>query len=132
MIFKKKSYINTSWKGNGYRVIITLTIALFIFTVTPEALCPQSFTTVQITDNSGDDIQVDACIDNLGNLHVVYQRGGNIFYRYTGGGEDFVSMGTAPAIAVDALNKPYIAFTFQDNGRIRSVGLQNIMDHGEI
>jgi len=117
MNFKKKSNINTSWKGNDYRVIITLSVVLFIFTVTPEALCPQAFTTVQITDNSKDDTQVDACIDNLGILHVVYQRDGNIYYRYIGGGAEFVSLGTAPAIAVDSLNKPYIAFTFQDSGQ---------------
>jgi len=35
MNFKNKSYNKSSWKDNGYGVIITLTIFLFIFTVTP-------------------------------------------------------------------------------------------------
>ncbi len=115
MNLKKNSCINSSGKDNGYGAMITLTIALFVLIVTPGTLWSQSFTTVQITDNLEDDTQVDACVDNLGNLHAVYQRDGKIIYRHPNGNENYVSDGTTPAVAVDSLNKPYIAFTFQDN-----------------
>ncbi len=69
---------------------------------------------VQITDNSSSESNMDATLDPSGNVHVVYERDGTVYYRVrTSAGwqaEEPVSPGTAPAVAAASDAVPQVVF----------------------
>jgi hypothetical protein len=69
-----------------------------------------TFNEYQMTNNSGDDASIDAAMDASGNLHLVYVRGGNVYYKRNLGDEELVAAGSEPAIAVDASGIAHVAY----------------------
>ena len=69
---------------------------------------------LQLTTDTVDETGTDAAIDVLDNVHVVYERSGNIYYRVRTGttwsAEELVAAGTNPAVGAGASGVPQVAF----------------------
>jgi hypothetical protein len=68
----------------------------------------------QLTTNTTEDLNTDAAVDVAGNIHAVYERGGNIYYRgrtgTTWSAEELVAAGTNPAVGAGASGVPQVVF----------------------
>ena len=68
----------------------------------------------QLTQNNAEDSKTDIARDSSGNPHIVYERGGTIYYLVRSNGtwstEESVGEGTGPAIAVDSTGVPHVVF----------------------
>ena len=69
---------------------------------------------LQLTDNAVSETGTDVALDPTGGVHVVYERGGTIYYRgKTASGwstEEAVATGTSPAVGAGASGIPQVAF----------------------
>ena len=68
----------------------------------------------QLTANTTHETGTDAAIDVSGNVHVVYERDGSLYYRgrtgTTWSAEELVAAGTSPAVGAGASGVPQVAF----------------------
>jgi hypothetical protein len=68
----------------------------------------------KLTTNTVEELNTDAAVDVAGNVHVVFERGGNIYYRGRAGAawsaEELVAAGTNPAVGAGASGVPQVAF----------------------
>jgi hypothetical protein len=87
--------------------LLGLVIAVGVSTSTAQII---NFQEYQLTSNTGDDASIDAAIDAGNNLHIVYVRDGNVYYKLNLDAEVLVAAGSVPAIAVDASGISHIAF----------------------
>lgn len=71
----------------------------------------------QISFNAVASAKPDAAIDTNGNLHAVYERNGNIYYKKNRGAEQLVAAGTDASIAVGSNNIPQVVYL--DSGNVK-------------
>jgi hypothetical protein len=68
----------------------------------------------RLTTNTAEDLSMDAAVDVSGNVHVVYERDGNVYYRGRAGttwsAEELVAPGTSPAVGAGSWSDPQVAF----------------------
>ena len=92
----------------SFRVVI---LAVLVATAWP-ALAAAGV--LQLTKNDVAETSTDAALDVAGNVHVVYERGGTIYYRgKTSSGwsaEEAVATGTNPAVGAGASGVPQVVF----------------------
>ena len=90
---------------------------LFSFAVLLSVVLPSAalagFVT-QLTTNTTEDLNADAAVDVAGNVHVVYEREGSIYYRgrtgTTWSTEELVASGTNPAVGAGSSGVPQVVF----------------------
>jgi hypothetical protein len=88
----------------------------FFFSIAALALCASvhAGAVTRLTSNAVDETGTDAAIDVAGNVHVVYERAGSVYYRGRTGAiwsdEELVATGTNPAVGAGASGVPQVAF----------------------
>ncbi len=104
------------FKVTDLRKILIFLIILFFIRVSP---AQGSFSVFPITNNINDDVNPDIARDVSGNLHLVYERDGSIYYRsgtpYNLSEEERISQGSLPAIAIDLEGNPHIVYVYSKN-----------------
>lgn len=90
---------------------VTAAALCLLISVTPTTTNAQvALASYQMTNNAVDDGSVDVAVDGDGNTHVVYARGGNIYYKLNINDEELIGAGSDPAIAVTAAGVPHVVF----------------------
>ncbi|MCX7766109.1 MAG: hypothetical protein N2246_05320 [Candidatus Sumerlaeia bacterium] len=77
------------------------------------------FSVLQVTNNIADDANPDIARDASGNLHLVYEREGCIYYKFgtpfNWSEEEKIGEGSMPAIALDSEGNPHIVYVYGKN-----------------
>jgi hypothetical protein len=96
--------------ANPFRLFFL--VALLAVVLLPSAAVAGLVT--QLTTNTTEDLNMDAAVDVAGNIHVVYERAGNVYYRgrtgTTWSAEELVAAGTSPAVGAGDTGVPQAAF----------------------
>jgi hypothetical protein len=86
------------------------------FTVTVKAQEGSSSPEGAVTDDNADNTNIDAAVDNFGNIHLIYLKSGNLYYKkYSAGSgwgqEELVAESVSQAsVAADPAGNPHVAY----------------------
>ncbi|MEN6342624.1 MAG: PKD domain-containing protein [Methanospirillum sp.] len=81
------------------------------------AIVSAEYQEIRLTNSIGTESELDAAVDGAGHIHLVYERGGGVYYRSSSGIEALVANGSQPALAVSSSGTPHVAFLADGGAR---------------